>query len=482
MADVDNSAWDAAKAWANGAASDDPAAFYNGICAGKKAGDPATQGAHALPHHYHPGDPPNANGTSNALSRLPTTQGLTNAAAAKSHLEAHMKVINPDYEPSKSAAQDLLRTLRRRSDMFRQRLQAADFDESAGDMVLALDATLDQALALLSGAGSLDPDAVQAMSLLVAAEALADDLLELLGIADPGDADTGQAAMGGIAVAQAAAASLPRPVAARVRPANARQVAQMRAEGMRGQRRGQFPSGAARMVPAKATLRHEQTTHNGKIVQALYGYATVYELEYEMWDAFGPYGEHVAMGAGAASLAAKPDVAFLVNHRGMTMARTTNETLGLKEDARGLNVDPALLNPERHDVHDLLVAIDDKNVTEMSFAFMITAGGWDEDFEHFTIEAYDIDRGDVSAVNYGANPYTSIGARSREIMGDLRHMPAGAQRAAYDVLAEILTPYRIKPSPAPEPELEREVQSEPPASGWSVDYATQLVALDVELS
>src|SRR5258708_4947099 len=68
---VDNSPWDASRAWANGAAADDPAGIYSGICAGKKACDSVTQGAHALPHHYHPGDPPNAAGTRNPLSRLP---------------------------------------------------------------------------------------------------------------------------------------------------------------------------------------------------------------------------------------------------------------------------------------------------------------------------------------------------------------------------------------------------------------------------
>jgi len=92
-ADADESAWDASKAWAAGAASDDPAAFYNGICAGKKAGDPATQGAHALPHHYHPGDPPNRHGVSAALGRIDSTDGLTNKAAAESHLKAHQSAM-----------------------------------------------------------------------------------------------------------------------------------------------------------------------------------------------------------------------------------------------------------------------------------------------------------------------------------------------------------------------------------------------------
>lgn len=97
---VDTTAWDASKAWAAGAKSQDPAAFYRGICAGRKSGDPATQGAWALPYKYSPGSAPNAAGVKNALARLPQTQGLTNADAAKSKLQGIMKEIDPGYEPS----------------------------------------------------------------------------------------------------------------------------------------------------------------------------------------------------------------------------------------------------------------------------------------------------------------------------------------------------------------------------------------------
>ena len=100
---VDNSPWDGGKAMAAGAASDDPAAFYAGICAGEKAGDKSTQAAWALPYRYAPGDPPNAAGVKNALARLPQTEGLTNEAEAKKTLQAAMKVVNPDWEPDDSA-------------------------------------------------------------------------------------------------------------------------------------------------------------------------------------------------------------------------------------------------------------------------------------------------------------------------------------------------------------------------------------------
>lgn len=96
---VDNSPWDGAKAMASGASADDPAAFYKGICAGRKDGDAATQDGWALPYKYHPGDAPNAAGVKNALARLPQTEGLTNEAAAKKALQAAMKQVNPDWEP-----------------------------------------------------------------------------------------------------------------------------------------------------------------------------------------------------------------------------------------------------------------------------------------------------------------------------------------------------------------------------------------------
>lgn len=96
---VDNSAWDAAKAWHYGATSEDPEAFYAGICAGKRPGDPSKQEAWALPYKYRPDDPPNANGVKNALARLSSTEGLINKAEAQKTLQGVMKKINPDYKP-----------------------------------------------------------------------------------------------------------------------------------------------------------------------------------------------------------------------------------------------------------------------------------------------------------------------------------------------------------------------------------------------
>jgi signal peptide peptidase SppA len=92
LAEVDNSAWDAGRAM--GACK--TAGDYRSICAGEHTtGDPDQRQHWALPHHYL-GRGPNANGVRNALSRLPQTQDLKNKGAAQSHLDAHMRVINPE--------------------------------------------------------------------------------------------------------------------------------------------------------------------------------------------------------------------------------------------------------------------------------------------------------------------------------------------------------------------------------------------------
>lgn len=92
-AGADESDWDGPAAMSAASKADDPAAALSAICAGKRAGDPKTQEAHALPHHKHPGDPPNRHGVSNALARFSSTQGLTNEEAAKAHLEAHQSAM-----------------------------------------------------------------------------------------------------------------------------------------------------------------------------------------------------------------------------------------------------------------------------------------------------------------------------------------------------------------------------------------------------
>lgn len=206
------------------------------------------------------------------------------------------------------------------------------------------------------------------------------------------------------------------------------------------------PEGAARSTGGFPTAFREpkKVDYNGQQMWNLGGVASVYELRYEMWDMFGPYDELVRKGAGDKTLAADPDVVFLTNHRGLLMARTvaaagklptlTLDTVEVEEyGTLGLGME-TWLNPKRTDVADLMHAIGEGILTEMSFAFMITQGWWSDDWLTFEIVEYDINRGDVSAVNYGANPYTSIAARQSELVQTMRDMPASAARAALATL------------------------------------------------
>lgn len=202
-----------------------------------------------------------------------------------------------------------------------------------------------------------------------------------------------------------------------------------------------MPADGARLLPFPAQLRVAQPVDwHGSLRYQLEGIASTVEQSYRMFDMFGEYEEVIDRAAFNETLSADPDVAFLVNHKGVTMARSRTNAAGhrsleLDMVATGLR-SKAWVNPHRQDVTDLVHAIQDGDVTEMSFAFRIDDGEWDEDFSHFRIRKVDIDRGDVSAVNYGANPYTSIAARSSELLRDLDRLPVGAARAALDRLQE----------------------------------------------
>jgi HK97 family phage prohead protease len=190
-----------------------------------------------------------------------------------------------------------------------------------------------------------------------------------------------------------------------------------------------IPNGQARRQAFGAEMRAEKVIWNDRESVKLVGCASTVEKRYRMWDMFGEYDEVVDQRAFVDTLSRQPDVAYLVNHGGVTMARTTNGSLLLSADSKGLQTE-AYLNPKRQDVSDLVTAIEDRDVTEMSFAFRIDDGEWNDDFTEFRILKVDLDRGDVSAVNYGANPYTSVAARQSEVLKDVRYLPAGAQRAA----------------------------------------------------
>lgn len=209
--------------------------------------------------------------------------------------------------------------------------------------------------------------------------------------------------------------------------------------------------------PAEAEVRFTSEVRAKKVMRddmewyEVEGYASAFEQGYEMWDMFGPYTEVVSKGAADATLAADPEVVFRFNHGGTPMASTRNGRLTLWADDAGLG-QRAWLNPKRSDVQLLVQAIEDADVREQSFMFRITSGQWSPDYTEYRINSFDLERGDVGPVTYGANPHTSVSARSGEFLASIDKLPPLVAREAYARLAErtdLTIPQPTAPAPAP---------------------------------
>lgn len=198
--------------------------------------------------------------------------------------------------------------------------------------------------------------------------------------------------------------------AARDRAASTRAVA----DRPRQRRSSEVSSDAPRVtVRAQMELREAESG-----LLTFEGYASITERGYEMWDFFGPYMEIVSAGAFTKTLAQEGlDVPLVLAHDQLRrLARTTNGTLTLSEDANGLKV-VAQLDPTDPDVAYIAPKLRSGLIDEMSFAFRIESGQWSPDYEEYRINATNIHRGDVAIVGFGANPFTAgSGLRSQRTL------------------------------------------------------------------
>lgn len=176
------------------------------------------------------------------------------------------------------------------------------------------------------------------------------------------------------------------------------------------QRRMAAEMGGHRGAPATVASRAAGEADAQRVV---YGVASVTESPYEMYDMFGPYTEVVDAAAFDATLSRNPLVEFTLNHGaggGLPMAHTRNSTLSLSVTDSGLTYE-ANVDHTRTDVADVLKALDRGDLAEASFKFRIDKGQWSPDYTEYRILQVDLDRGDVSAVNFGANPNATSAAR-----------------------------------------------------------------------
>lgn len=147
---------------------------------------------------------------------------------------------------------------------------------------------------------------------------------------------------------------------------------------------------------------------------ALDGYASVFNKPYELYGGAdkGGWDEVVHRSAFDVTLREKPDLHLLINHEGMPLARTKSGTLHLSTDSTGLRVKAPDLDRRDPDVQRLEVKMERGDMDEMSFAFRVKTDEFDEDKGLRTLKEVSLHKGDVSVVNFGANPATSVKMRS----------------------------------------------------------------------
>lgn len=143
--------------------------------------------------------------------------------------------------------------------------------------------------------------------------------------------------------------------------------------------------------------------------KALRGHAAVFN---QLSEDLGGFREQIAPGAFLEAIE-KDDVRFLLNHGGLSLARTIAKTLRLSEDERGLAFE-ADINEEDPDWQLLLPKVRRRDISQMSFGFSVRPGGqdWAKDDEGRTVRTLKKLRlFDVSPVTYPAYPQTDIAVR-----------------------------------------------------------------------
>lgn len=143
------------------------------------------------------------------------------------------------------------------------------------------------------------------------------------------------------------------------------------------------------------------------------GYAAVYDTEAVI---AGMFRERIAPGAFRSVIGPTADVRALFNHDdNIVLGRTTNQTLRLSEDERGLayEFDP---NPNDPEAMSVLAKIQRGDVDKSSYGFRVKADEWTKparagELPLRTITEFDLLR-DVSPVTFPAFDETTAEARS----------------------------------------------------------------------
>ena len=200
-----------------------------------------------------------------------------------------------------------------------------------------------------------------------------------------------------------------------------------------------------REVRRLATSEMECRKADGQVT--FRGLASSTDSPYDM----GWYSETIRSGAFDETLARRPDVQLLINHEGLPLARTTNGSLTLEATERGLEFN-ATADDSDPDVARIANKVDSGLMDQCSFAFRVVRQTWDEDYTERQIKEVSLDRGDVSIVNYGANPNTNVSLRALFAdLGDISDDELEEMRndpAVITVVRKLAIPAAIDPAVA----------------------------------
>lgn len=173
------------------------------------------------------------------------------------------------------------------------------------------------------------------------------------------------------------------------------------------------------------------------------GLASSTNSPYEM----GFYTETIKNGAFDKTLAKRPDVMLLANHEGLPLARTTNGSLQLSDMGNGLEFS-ATAAADDPDAARVASKVASGLLDQCSFAFRVVEQAWDEDYTQRDISEVSLERGDVSIVNYGANPNTAVTVRSLiDGLDELSEADLDELRARLGIKAPTEEPPAVAPVP-----------------------------------
>jgi len=155
----------------------------------------------------------------------------------------------------------------------------------------------------------------------------------------------------------------------------------------------------------------------------LLGYGSTFNAPYRIGPK-GPGGftEIVRPGAFRQTLSSNPRVDLLLNHgrsgSGMALASTANGSMALAEDSHGLRMEAKLI-PGDADAQLVRTKIQNGLAREMSFSFSVLGGDsgqrWSDDRSRRELLALDIDGGDLSVCDHGANAATRVDVRGGDL-------------------------------------------------------------------